>query len=154
MILDNVCIFCIIVVVGMELVDVYFLSIVRIFFLRKEVYILRYFIFYVVLFCQVFVYCGKFFIVVFWRSLGCVLVLVWLIVFLNQLLIMVLVSYYFINKLIRCEFIFRQFKLFYFLVYEDLVIVFSSYFFFRGRFLCIMYLFVIRVKNFCLICMC
>lgn len=50
-ILDNVCIFCIIVVVGMELVDVYLLGIVRIFFLIKEVYNLRIFFFYVVLFC-------------------------------------------------------------------------------------------------------
>lgn len=50
-ILDNVCIFCIIVVVGIELVDVYFLDIVIVFFLGKEVYDLWVFYFYVVLFC-------------------------------------------------------------------------------------------------------
>ena len=154
MIPDNACIPRITAAAGTELADAYSSSTVRTSFLRKEVYIPRYFIPHAVLLRQAFAHCGKFLTAASRRSLGRVSVPVWLIVLSNQLLIMALVSHYLTNKLIRRELIPRQFKLFYLSAYEDLATVSSSYSSPRGRFSRITHPFATRVKNSRSTCMC
>ena len=101
MIPDNACIPRITAAAGTELADAYSSSTVRTSFLRKEVYIPKYFIPHAVLLRQAFAHCGKFPTAASRRSLGRVSVPVWLIILSDQLLIVALVSHYLTNKLIR-----------------------------------------------------
>ncbi len=154
MIPDNACIPRITAAAGTELADAYSSSTVRTSFLRKEVYIPRYFIPHAVLLRQAFAHCGKFLTAASRRSLGRVSVPVWLIVLSNQLLIVALVSHYLTNKLIRREPIFRQLLLFYLSAYEGLATISSSYPSPKGRFSRITHPFATRVKNSRSTCMC
>jgi hypothetical protein len=154
MIPDNACIPRITAAAGTELADAYSSSTVRTSFLRKEVYIPRYFIPHAVLLRQAFAHCGKFLTAASRRSLGRVSVPVWLIVLSNQLLIVALVSHYLTNKLIRRELILRQWILFYLSAYEDLATVSNSYTSPKGRFSRITHPFATRVKNSRSTCMC
>jgi hypothetical protein len=154
MIPDNACIPRITAAAGTELADAYSSSTVRTSFLKKEVYIPKYFIPHAVLLRQAFAHCGKFLTAASRRSLGRVSVPVWLTVLSNQLLIVALVSLYLTNKLIRRELILRQLELFYLSAYEDLAIVSNSYSSPKGRFPRITHPFATRVENSRSTCMC
>ena len=70
-------------------------------FLRKGVYNPRAVFLHAALLRQAFAHCGKFLTAALRRGLDRVSVPVWLIILLDQLLIVALVSYYLTNKLIR-----------------------------------------------------
>ena len=80
---DNVCILYITVVVDTKLVDAYSLDIVIASSLGKEVHDPWSFYLHVVLLRQTLVHCGKFPTTTFYRSPGCVLVPLWLIIISN-----------------------------------------------------------------------
>ncbi|KAH1129374.1 hypothetical protein J1N35_000752 [Gossypium stocksii] len=84
---DNAYILCIIAAVGIELADAYSPDTVIASSSGKEVYDPWAFYLYATLLHQTFAYCKKFPTVASCRSLGRVLVLVWMIILSNQLLI-------------------------------------------------------------------
>eukprot|EP00958_Prasinococcus_capsulatus_P030405 scaffold8096_cov1613-Prasinococcus_capsulatus_cf.AAC.19 len=98
---NNACTPRITAAAGTELAGAYSLNTVRASSLRKEVYNPRTVIPHAVLLRQAFAHCGKFPTAASRRSLDRVSVPVWLIILSDQLLIVVLVSHYLTNKLIR-----------------------------------------------------
>ncbi|MBA0733638.1 hypothetical protein Gogos_017628, partial [Gossypium gossypioides] len=92
-ILDNACILCITAAVGIKLADAYSPDTVIASSSRKEVHDSWTFYLHTALLRQAFAHCGKFPSVASCRSLGRVLVPVWLITLSGQLLIIALVSY-------------------------------------------------------------
>ena len=90
---NNTCILYITMVASIGLVDVYSLDTVIASSLGKKVHDPRAFYLHATLLHQAFAHCEKFPIAISRRSLDCVLVLVWLIILLDQLLIIVLVRY-------------------------------------------------------------
>ncbi|KAK8558862.1 hypothetical protein V6N12_042155 [Hibiscus sabdariffa] len=91
-ILDNACILCITAAAGTELVDAYSPYSVIVSSPGKEVQDPWAFYLHAALLRQAFTHCGKFPTAAS-RSLGCISVPVWLIIFSDQLLIIALVSY-------------------------------------------------------------
>jgi hypothetical protein len=94
---DNACLLRLTAAAGTELAEAYSSGTVRSSSLRKEVYNPKAFLPHAALLRQAFAHCGKFPTAASRRSLGRVSVPVWLIILLDQLLIVALVSPYLTN---------------------------------------------------------
>ncbi len=97
MIPDNACLLRLTAAAGAELAEAYSSGTVSTSSLRKEVYNPKAFLPHAALLRQAFAHCGKFPTAASRRSLGRVSVPVWLIILLDQLLIVALVSLYLTN---------------------------------------------------------